>query len=162
MLENQRVDGGAIPGMGREQRADSELLEAFESSQSLGSSAESEQAQTAARKGSDSIHTPIQRCVATLTPPAEGGEMDWQTVPTVAAGSMHSPLTDQGQTTSHTAHDDDTPTMTIPAPALIGEQEGAVTETVSKEEKPASKAWIGGAVQTLSELSNYIHFMNAH
>ncbi|GAB7366132.1 hypothetical protein MBLNU230_g7694t1 [Neophaeotheca triangularis] len=137
-------EAATLSGAVREQRADSELLEAFETSRLGGGDKEQPE-----RRGSDSLLTPLQRCVATLTPPAEGGQMDWQNVPTVQAGSMHSPLTDQGRAASPQPHDDDT-TINMPAPAL--DDHHAIASTTGpplQDTTLSSRPWLGGAIQTL-------------
>ena len=94
----------------------------------------------AGRRGTS---TPVRHYVTTLTPPAEAGEINWQSLATVSAAPLDSPATDPGLNQSFTASAQASPgaAATGSAPSII----------VDEELLDEHKAWVRGAVRTLGK-----------
>lgn len=120
---------------------DFELIDIFDR---LGGGQSSPHADAGPSKASGrAVQGPFHHFVATLTPPAEGGDMDWQSIAKVSTAAMPSPSTDLG-TAAIRVED----TQPGPDVSASGIGSNVVTDGLSVDE---SKAWVDGAVQALGK-----------
>jgi hypothetical protein len=120
---------------------DAELLHAFEGLHADRDGASSKP--VGDKTGGRAVASPVHHFISTLTPPAEGGEMDWRAMTTVVSAPIDSPSTDPG----HGAVQASTP-QTSPEPASSSAQ----AHSDSSASTPGAASWVDGAVHTLRTL----------
>jgi len=94
------------------------------------------------RAGRQGTSTPVRHYVTTLTPPAEAGEINWQSMATVSSAPLDTPATDPGANKSLMAS-----AQASPGAAATGSAPSVIDEEALDEDK----AWVRGAVHTLSK-----------
>lgn len=106
--------------------------------------------------GGRATNTPVHHYVATLTPPAEGGQMNWNTMPTVSSAPMDSPATDPGAAASN--HEASGASPVLPEAGSAGTVVGSAPRTVPVMDSAIiddAEDWVENAVHALSRSSYF-------